>query len=41
MNGVNVDNEMAQLVQLQNAYSANARIITAVQQMFTTLSNIP
>ncbi len=41
VNGVNVDSEMAQLVQLQNAYSANARIVAAVQQMFTTLSNIP
>ncbi len=35
--GVNVDNEMANLLTLQNAYSANARVLTTVNQMFTTL----
>lgn len=38
--GVSVDQEMAQLVELQNAYSANARIISAVQDMYDALLNI-
>ena len=35
--GVNVDNEMANLLTLQNAFSANARVLTTANQMFTTL----
>jgi len=35
--GVSVDTEMSNLIQLQNAYGANAKIITSVQQMFTEL----
>jgi flagellar hook-associated protein 1 FlgK len=35
--GVNMDTEMAQMIQLQNAYGANARIISTVQAMFTQL----
>lgn len=35
--GVNVDNEMANLLTLQNAYSANARVLTTVNQLFTVL----
>ena len=35
--GVNVDNEMANLLTLQNAYSANARVLTTVNQLYTTL----
>jgi flagellar hook-associated protein 1 FlgK len=35
--GVNVDTEMANLLTLQNAYSANARVLTTVNQLFTTL----
>lgn len=35
--GVNVDTEMTQLIQLQTAYSANARIMTAAKQMLDTL----
>ena len=35
--GVNIDDEMANLLALQNAYSANARVLTTVNQMFTTL----
>jgi flagellar hook-associated protein 1 len=35
--GVNVDNEMANLLTLQSAYTANARVLTTVNQMFTTL----
>jgi flagellar hook-associated protein 1 len=35
--GVDVDKEMAAMVQLQNAYAANARILSAVQQMYDQL----
>ena len=35
--GVNVDSEMANMVQLQNAYAANARVLTAVQSMWDAL----
>jgi flagellar hook-associated protein 1 FlgK len=35
--GVNMDNEMSHLLTLQNAYSANARVIAAVQAMFTQM----
>ncbi len=35
--GVNMDTEMSHMIQLQNAYGANARIITAVQAMFDQL----
>ncbi len=35
--GVNVDNEMANLLTLQSAYSANARVLTTINSMFTTL----
>jgi flagellar hook-associated protein 1 len=35
--GVNVDQEMAQLVQLQTAYGANARVMTAVRDLFDLL----
>lgn len=34
---VNVDSEMAQLTQLQNAYAANARVFTAAKEMFDLL----
>jgi flagellar hook-associated protein 1 len=34
---VNVDTEMARLITLQNSYSANARVMTVVQQMLQTL----
>jgi flagellar hook-associated protein 1 FlgK len=34
---VNVDTEMSNLIQLQNAYAANAHIMSAVQSMMTTL----
>lgn len=33
--GVNIDNEMSQMIALQNAYQANARVITIVQTLFT------
>jgi flagellar hook-associated protein 1 FlgK len=35
--GVNLDQEMALLIQLQNAYAANARVITASQAMWDAL----
>jgi flagellar hook-associated protein 1 FlgK len=34
---VNVDSEMAQLTQLQNAYAANARVFTAAREMLDLL----
>lgn len=38
--GVSVDQELAHLVELQNAYAANARIISTVRDMFDVLMNI-
>lgn len=38
--GVSIDSEMAELVALQNAYAANARIVSAVSQMLETLMRI-
>jgi flagellar hook-associated protein 1 len=35
--GVNVDEEMSKLLQLQTAYSANARVVTAVKEMIDAL----
>jgi flagellar hook-associated protein 1 FlgK len=35
--GVSIDTEMSTMIQLQNAYSANARVIAAVQSMWTQL----
>ncbi|ABD08510.1 Flagellar hook-associated protein [Rhodopseudomonas palustris HaA2] len=35
--GVNMDEEMAHLLSLQNAYSANARVMSTVNQMYQTL----
>lgn len=37
--GVNVDQEMGLMIQLQNSYQANARVIQAAQSMFTALLN--
>jgi flagellar hook-associated protein 1 FlgK len=37
--GVNVDDEVAQLSMLQNAYAANARVLQTSKDMFTTLFN--
>jgi flagellar hook-associated protein 1 len=34
---VSIDTEMARLLTLQSTYTANARVMSAVQQMFTTL----
>ena len=38
--GVNIDTEMSNLLTLQTAYSANARVMTAVKQMFDQLLSI-
>ena len=40
ISGVNVDQEMANLLNLQNAYAANARVATTVKEMLETLMNI-
>jgi flagellar hook-associated protein 1 FlgK len=37
--GVNMDTEMSTMIQLQNAYGANAKVIAAVQAMWTQLLN--
>jgi flagellar hook-associated protein 1 len=38
--GVNIDQEMTNLLNLQTAYGANARVLSAVKDMFTTLLNM-
>jgi flagellar hook-associated protein 1 FlgK len=38
--GVNIDTEMSNLLTLQTAYSANARVMTAIKQMMDQLLNI-
>jgi len=38
--GVNVDQEMANLLTLQNSYAANARVLSAVKDMFDALINM-
>ena len=38
--GVNIDTEMSNLISLQNAYSANARVMTTIQAMMQTLLQI-
>jgi len=38
--GVNIDTEMSNLIALQNAYGANARVMTTIQQMMSTLLQI-
>lgn len=38
--GVNVDEEMARLLELQNAYAANARVVSIVQELLDTLMRI-
>ncbi|WP_204301559.1 flagellar basal body rod C-terminal domain-containing protein, partial [Stenotrophomonas maltophilia] len=35
--GVNIDTEMSTLIQLQTAYGANARVMSAVKEMFDIL----
>ena len=38
--GVNIDVEMANLIQLQTAYGANARVMTAAKEMLDTLMRV-
>lgn len=38
--GVDVDEEMARLMELQNAYAANARVLSTVQQLLEQLLSI-
>jgi flagellar hook-associated protein 1 len=38
--GVNIDEELSELVQVQNAYAANARIMSTVRELFDTLLRI-
>ena len=38
--GVNVDEEMARLMELQNAYAANSRVISVVQELLQRLMDI-
>ena len=35
--GVSIDEEMANMVQIQNAYAANGKVIAAVQAMWNSL----
>jgi flagellar hook-associated protein 1 FlgK len=36
--GVNMDSEMSLMLSLQNAYTANARVINVAQSMFNALA---
>ena len=38
--GVNIDEEMARLMELQNAYAASARIVSIVQELIDSLMRI-
>lgn len=38
--GVNIDDEMAHLLALQNAYAANARVMSVVKEMYQTLMQV-
>lgn len=38
--GVNTDQELARLIQLQSAYAANARVMSTAKEMLDTLMNI-
>jgi len=38
--GVSIDQEMSELVQIQNAYAANARVVGAVNELLDTLLRI-
>ncbi|HML13677.1 MAG TPA: flagellar hook-associated protein FlgK [Xanthobacteraceae bacterium] len=38
--GVNIDQQMSNLITLQNAYGANARVMTTIQQMMATLLQV-
>jgi flagellar hook-associated protein 1 FlgK len=38
--GVNIDTEMSNLITLQNAYAANARVMSTIQSMMTVLNQL-
>ena len=38
--GVDIDTELSNMLQLQNAYGANAKILTAIQAMYNDLANV-
>jgi flagellar hook-associated protein 1 len=38
--GVNIDTQMSNLIALQNAYAANARVMTTIQEMMSTLLQV-
>jgi flagellar hook-associated protein 1 FlgK len=38
--GVSIDTELSNLIALQNAYGANARVMTTIQEMMTTLLQV-
>jgi flagellar hook-associated protein 1 FlgK len=38
--GVNIDTEMSNLIALQNAYGANARVMTTIQELMATLLQV-
>jgi len=40
VSGVSIDNEMIQIMQFQNSYQSAARIISTIDQLFTTLTQL-
>jgi len=38
--GVNIDTQMSNLIALQNAYAANARVMTTIEQLMATLMQV-
>jgi len=40
VSGVNMDTEMSTMIELENAYGANARVIATVQAMYTQLQQV-
>jgi flagellar hook-associated protein 1 FlgK len=40
VSGVNSDEELSNLIEIQNIYSANARIVSVVKDLFDTLMRI-
>jgi flagellar hook-associated protein 1 len=38
--GVNIDTQMSDLIALQNAYGANARVMSTIQELMSTLLQI-
>jgi flagellar hook-associated protein 1 len=37
--GVNLDDEMSQMLDLENSYSASAKLLTTINDMFADLAN--